>query len=117
MDRSFRFLGASGKEISPSIPLLQDANGSLAINWMRSYAFAVTLSANLANVAFHNVLDGDSISVAVTNTAGNFTVNWGNSIKWVAATQPTQTTGAKTDVWTFVKIGSSIYGNAVQNLS
>lgn len=84
-----------------------------AIDWSLSKTFSRTLAAN-ATFTFSNATDGLTIVVALTNTASNYTVTW-PTVSWRGGTAPVQTTGAKTDVYTFVKIGSTIYGSAVQN--
>jgi len=96
---------------------LTESSNATTIDCSLSNSFTLTLNANLNTVTFSNFSDGQVVIVSVTNTASNFTVTWGNSIKWVGGSQPVQTVGAKTDVWTFIKQGSTIYGNAVQNLS
>lgn len=85
------------------------------IDWSASNVFSKTLSAN-STFTFSNTQDGQTIVVALTNTASNYTVTW-PTVKWTGGSAPTQTTGAKTDVYTFVKIGSTFYGSAVQNFS
>ena len=83
-----------------------------------SNTFSKTLGATQRFV-FTNFGDGQTVNIAVTNTAGNYTVTWidpsGLTIKWSASSVPTQTIGAKTDVWTFIRIGTTIYGNVSQN--
>jgi hypothetical protein len=96
---------------------LTESAGATTIDWSLSNSFSLTLNANLTSVTFSNTLNGQTIVVAITNTASNYTVTWGNSIKWAGGTQPVQTTGAKTDVWTIIKIGSTYYGSVVQNMS
>lgn len=85
------------------------------INWTitPSRMFSKTLSAN-TTFTFSNANDGDHIVVAITNTASNYTVTW-PTVKWSGGSPPTETVGAKTDVITFVKFGSLIYGSPVQN--
>jgi len=101
----------------PGASALTESAGATTIDCALSNVFTLTLNANLATVTFSNFADGQTIIVHVLNTASNYTVTWGNSIKWATATQPTQTVGAKTDTWTFVKAGSTIYGAVVQNQS
>jgi hypothetical protein len=79
-----------------------------AIDWSLGSTFTKTLAAN-TSFTFANAVDGRTIVVALTNTASNYTVSWSGGVA------PTQTTGAKTDVYTFVKVGSAIYGSVVQN--
>jgi lysophospholipase L1-like esterase len=86
-------------------------NGTV-VDWALNGPFTLTLTAN-TTLTFANGFDGQDISVAVTNT-GSYTLTW-PAIKWVAGTAPTQTTGAHTDVYTFRKMGSAIYGSVTQN--
>lgn len=111
----------NGKQASLSFPLTptqveppSSAIAALDINWLTTYTYSKTLSAN-STFTFSNSADGMTIIVALTNTASNYTVTW-PTVLWSGGAAPTQTIGAKTDVYTFVKIGSTIYGSAVQNL-
>lgn len=88
------------------------------INCNLSNAFQKTLGATQRFV-FTNFGDGQTINIAVTNTASNYTVTWvgpaGLTIKWTGGITPVQTIGAKTDIWTFIRFGTTIYGNVVQD--
>ena len=85
------------------------------IDWSKIGPFTKTLAAN-TTFTFSNTTNGQTISVALTNTASNFTVTW-PTVKWTAGTPPVMTIGAKDDVYTFQKIGSTFYGAVVQNMS
>lgn len=85
------------------------------IDWSLSPSHSKTLAAN-TTFTFSNATDGQTINVAVTNTASNYTVTW-PTVKWAGGAAPTQTVGAKTDVYTFTKVGSVIYGNVSANHS
>jgi hypothetical protein len=86
------------------------------IDWTNpNYGFYKTLAAN-ATFTFSNVIEGKTISVAITNTASNYTVAWPAGIKWPNGIIPTQTTGARTDVYTFIRLNSVTYGAGVQNM-
>lgn len=86
------------------------------INWqVCTTGFTKTLAAH-TTFTFSGSQDGDTILVALTNTASNYTVTWPAGIKWVGGSAPTQTVGAKTDIYIFRKLGSIIYGQAIQNL-
>jgi hypothetical protein len=54
--------------------------------------------------------------VRLTNTASNYTVTW-PTVKWSGGAAPTMTTGAKTDIYTFIYDGTDVFGSAVQNMS
>lgn len=81
------------------------------INWNFTH-FYKTLSANTV-FTFSNTGDAKTIIVAVTNTAGNYTVTW-PTLDWGSAGAPTQRTGATTDIYTFTQINSTIYGSVRQ---
>ena len=64
---------------------------------------------------FSSSVSGQVINVLITNTASNYTVTW-PTIKWQgSATQPVQTIGAKSDIYTFVNFNGSIYGAVSPN--
>lgn len=84
-----------------------------AIDWNAGDVQTKTLSAN-TTFTFSNAASGKQIVVAVTNTASNYTVTW-PTVSWSGGVPPTQTVGAKTDIYTFIQIGSTIYGSVVQN--
>ncbi|MBS1494720.1 MAG: hypothetical protein JST55_14490 [Bacteroidetes bacterium] len=80
--------------------------------------FTKTLAAN-TSFKLSALSDGQTITFAVANTTGNYTVSWlpldGLSLYWSGNVTPTQTTGNHVDVYTFRRIGSDIYGSVVQN--
>ncbi|HSG60840.1 MAG TPA: hypothetical protein VLA24_05325, partial [Pseudomonadales bacterium] len=80
-----------------------------AIDWATGTSFSKTLSAN-TTFTFANTVSGQAITVAVTNTASNYTVTW-PTVKWPNDLVPAQSIGAKTDVYTFKNIGGVIYGS------
>lgn len=86
-----------------------------AIDWSTGSFFTKTLSAN-TTFTFSNRTSGQTISVRLTNTASNYTVTW-PTVKWVGASAPTMTVGAKSDVYTFIYDGTDVFGSAVQNMS
>jgi len=91
-----------------------NAISASAIDWsLPGNTHSKTLAAN-TTFTFSNALDGKTIVVALTNTASDYTVTW-PTVSWTGGAAPTQTVGAKTDVYTFVKIGSTIYGSVVQD--
>ena len=109
-------IGETGVETRAlySTPLTISA---LDIDWRLTNTFSKTLAAN-STFTFSNTLAGQMITVILTNTASNYTVTWSDaSIRWSGGVAPTQTIGSKTDVYTFVKIGSTIYGSAIQNFT
>jgi hypothetical protein len=88
------------------------------IDWSQGNHFTKTLSAN-TTFTFSNLPPSgmaQTIVVEITNTASNYTVTW-PSATWTGGVQPTQTTGAKTDIWTFIHNGTATVtrGSVVQN--
>lgn len=83
------------------------------IDWSTAGSFYKNPLTSNTTFTFSNAVDGRSIMVAITNT-GSFTATW-PALSWPSGASPTQTTGAHTDVYTFLKINSTIYGNTVQN--
>lgn len=98
------------------IPRPAVAISALDIDWRVGNVFSKTLAAN-STFTFSNVADGTTIVVSLTNTASNYTVTWPAAVKWSGGTQPTQTVGAKVDVWTFIRVGSVTYGSVVSNFT
>ena len=99
--------------VTPAIIAAQAISGT-SIDWATGNVFTKTLSAN-TTFTFSNQASGQTIVVRLTNTASNYTVTWPGSVLWSGGTAPVQTIGAKSDVYTFVYDGSSIYGSVVQD--
>lgn len=91
------------------VPPATNAISASAIDWALAFTHSKTLAAN-TTFTFSNVVDGKTIIVAVTNTSGNYTVIW-PAVDWGVDGTPVQSIGAKTDIYTFVRIGSVTYGN------
>lgn len=87
---------------------------STVVDWSIADVYTKTLSAN-TTFTFANAIPGQNISVRLTNTASNYTVTW-PSVRWPAATAPVMTTGAKSDMYTFVFDGLFYYGTVVQDM-
>lgn len=90
-----------------------DLGGGTDIDGSAGDVFYKTLSAN-TTFTFSNMADGYVFTVRVLNTASNYTVTW-PTVSWQAGIAPTQTIGAKSDVYTFVRVNGVYYGTAVQN--
>lgn len=108
------YTAGSAVTTSGNISLTLNASQAIsasAIDWSTGNIFTKSISTN-TTFTFSNAADGQTIVVAVTNTNSS-TVTW-PTVSWPAATAPTQT-ASKTDIYTFIKIGSTIYGSAVQN--
>lgn len=89
------------------------AISALNIDWSLGNVYTKTLAAN-STFTFSNLKVG-AIVVRLTNTASNYTVTWPVSVLWSGGTPPVQTVGAKSDVYTFVYDGTTVYGSVVQN--
>lgn len=77
--------------------------------------YTKTLSAN-TTLTWSNVTAGQTIVIALTNTASNYTVTWPAAAKWPGGSAPIQTPGAKTDVITCKAYDSTnAYCSTVQN--
>lgn len=103
----------SAAQMWQALNVATNAISASAIDWSLARTHSKTLGAN-TTFTFSNATDGQTIVVALTNTASNWTVTW-PTVSWSGGSTPVQTVGAKTDVYTFAKIGSTIYGSAVQN--
>ena len=65
-----------------------------------------------------NKVDGSVYILLVTQGTGSNTLAWNATYKWSGGTSPTLTTGsAKSDIFTFVSNGTSLFGVASQNYS
>lgn len=105
----------------PSNPIInftgesQSAILASDIDWDYTHLYK-TLAAN-TTFTFSNAADAKTIIIAITNTASNYTVTWPVGVLWTGGSEPVQTIGAFTDIYTLVQINSVIYGSYVQNLS
>lgn len=81
------------------------------IDWSLSNTFSKTLSSS-PTLTFSNTQAGQMITIAITNGA-SWTITW-PTITWMNGVVPVQTP-SKTDIYSFIKIGSIIYGTAAQN--
>ncbi len=113
--------GVSGvdNEITGATDLTVHGNGpsvavaAYAIDWSLANVFSKTLGAGAQVFTFLNATDGQVIVVEVTGATS--TLTW-PTVKWPAGTPPTQTT-AGTDIYTFVKVGTTIFGSVVQAMA
>lgn len=106
----------SNSTVSANYPS-QSAISASSIDWSllgnTGGLYTKTLSAN-TTFTFSNQTAGQTIVVRLTNTASNYTVTW-PTVKWPGGSTPTMTTGAKSDIYTFIFDGTDIFGSAVQN--
>ncbi len=98
---------------SPGVIEASLAVPALDIDWSLAEVYTKTLAGGANTFTFSNTTDGEVIIVIVTGAAS--TLTW-PTVKWAGGTPPTQTASG-TDVYTFVKAGSTIYGSFVQALA
>ena len=101
-----------GKAIARAFVGTDASIAASAIDWATGTSFYKTLAAN-TTFTFSNALPGQEITVAVTNTASNWTVTW-PTVTWEDGIAPAQSTGAFTDVYTFRNINSIIRGSVMR---
>jgi hypothetical protein len=91
--------------------------GSFTFDWSSGSMFNYTLSGNTI-FAFTGDRDGQSISIAVRNTGSSgFSGVWPANVRWPyngGIVAPQQTSGNFTDIYTFMKMGTGIFANTVQ---
>lgn len=87
--------------------------GALAIDWSAGQVFTKTISGN-STFTFTNSVDGETIILILTTT-GAFTATFPTT-KWPGGSQPVQTSTG-TDVYTFIKTGSTFYASVVQAMA
>jgi hypothetical protein len=94
----------------------QDSLLSSTIDWNNGNCKIKSLSAN-TTFNMINTINGAQITVVVYN-GGNYTIAWTCSeapILWSNGIPPVQTTGGKTDIYSFIRAGGKIYGTFIQN--
>lgn len=90
-------------------------SGAVAIDGQVSSGYELSLSANVTSFDV-SLAAGQSVTIAITQVGGFTITGWNAAIKWSGGSAPTITaTAGKTDVITFVKLGSVIYASIVQN--
>ncbi len=102
----------AGTYPNPTLPA-SSAISALAIDWSLSGVYTKTLGAGGNTFTFANATSGQTIIVVLTGAAS--TVTW-PTVQWAGGAPPTQTASG-TDVYTFVKAGSTIYGAVVQAMA
>ena len=115
LDKNNNFTGTNSfSQVFSPVSIIADST----IDCSLSCNFEKTLVAN-TNFTFKNFISGQTLNIVLTNTESNYTVSWKNptglTIKWSGGIVPVQTTGAKSDVYTFIRVGSIIYGSVIQN--
>ena len=89
-------------------------NFNQTINWASANTFWTILTGN-TSFNFSNQRDGQTITVSVSNTGlAWYSGSWPVGTRWSSQIFPQQTSGALTDIYTFINITGAIYGTAVQ---
>lgn len=109
-DGTFKAIATGGQPIGTTTL----SGTAPAINWALTDTFKHTLTGNTI-YTFSGVSDGFAIMLSITNTGANYTVSFPGTVKWPGGSTPVQTIGVKTDVWAFVSIGGTVFGNVVHN--
>ena len=91
---------------------------SIAWNLEENQVARLALATNGTIADPSNKVDGATYILSVTQSTGTNTLAWNASFKWPGGTTPTLTAGSgKTDIFTFVSNGTSLFGVASQNYS
>jgi hypothetical protein len=94
------------------------SGASISWNLASNQVSRLVLSTNGTMAEATNKVDGATYILIVTQGTGSNTLSWDSTYKWPGATAPTLTTGsAKSDIFTFVSNGTSLFGVASQNYS
>ena len=117
--------GSSGTSFTS--PYSGNLNGTAGQSWMSSYGATASINWNNGNVQTHTLVASTTFTFANPNngatyiivvkqaTEGNYVINW-PSITWVGGSTPVMTaTANKTDIYTFIYVGSIYYGSYSQN--
>jgi hypothetical protein len=91
---------------------------SIAWDLSSNQVARLVLSTNGTMADASNKVDGAVYILLVTQGTGSNTLAWNATYKWPGGTAPTLTTGsAKSDIFTFISNGTSLFGVASQNYS
>jgi hypothetical protein len=94
------------------------SGNSIAWDLAANQVARLVLSTNGTMADATNKVDGSTYILLVTQGTGSNTLAWNATYKWPGGTAPTLTTGsAKSDIFTFVSNGTSLFGVASQNYS
>ena len=92
------------------------SGNSIAWDLSANQVARLVLSTNGTMADASNKVDGSVYILLVTQGTGSNTLAWNATYKWPGGTAPTLTTGsAKSDIFTFVSNGTSLFGVASQN--
>ena len=91
---------------------------SIAWNLAENQVARLALATNGTMADPSSKTDGATYILSVTQSTGTNTLAWNATFKWPGGTAPTLTAGSgKTDIFTFVSNGTSLFGVASQNYS
>ena len=94
------------------------SGNSIAWDLSANQVARLVLSTNGTMADASNKVDGSVYILLVTQGTGSNTLAWNATYKWPSGTAPTLTTGsAKSDIFTFISNGTSLFGVASQNYS
>jgi hypothetical protein len=94
------------------------SGNSIAWNLQTNQVTRLVLSTTGTMADATNKVDGATYILLVTQGTGSNTLDWNATYKWPSNTKPTLTTGsAKSDIFTFISDGTSLFGVASQNYS
>jgi hypothetical protein len=94
------------------------SGASIAWDLSSNQVARLVLSTNGTMADASNKVDGSVYILLVTQGTGSNTLAWNATYKWPGNTAPTLTTGsAKSDIFTFISNGTSLFGVASQNYS
>ena len=92
------------------------SGNSIAWDLSANQVARLVLSTNGTMADASNKVDGSVYILLVTQGTGSNTLAWNATYKWPGGTAPTLTTGsAKSDIFTFISNGTSLFGVASQN--
>jgi hypothetical protein len=94
------------------------SGNSIAWDLSANQVARLVLSTNGTMSDASNKVDGSVYILLVTQGTGSNTLAWNATYKWPGGTAPTLTTGVgKSDIFTFISNGTSLFGVASQNYS
>jgi hypothetical protein len=94
------------------------SGNSIAWNLQTNQVTRLVLSTNGTMADATNKVDGATYILLVTQGTGSNTLDWNATYKWPNGTKPTLTTGsAKSDIFTFISDGTSLFGATSKNYS
>jgi hypothetical protein len=94
------------------------SGNSIAWNLQSNQVARLVLSTTGTMADATNKVDGATYILLVTQGTGSNTLDWNATYKWPGGTKPTLTTGSgKSDIFTFISDGTSLFGATSKNYS